>query len=152
MDVMCGLNGEIDQALCVEAVRLLGLCERRLFPKLLQPPDACQKTLSVKVRLSLSLCLPSSLPLCLFLLCLLFLSFLIWDFQLISIKFPHCILIWPGSAHFDWKKSDPWQERVKECFKGDDGWDVMSVYEEDFTWISWCCSVIFQDCPVTLAN
>lgn len=61
MDVMWGLNGEIDQALCVEAVRLLGLCERRLFPKLLQPPDACQKTLSVKVRLSLSASLPPSL-------------------------------------------------------------------------------------------
>lgn len=64
MDVMWGLNGEIDQELCVEAVRLLGLCERRLFPKLLQPPDACQKTLSVKVRLCLSL--PPSLPLSLF--------------------------------------------------------------------------------------
>lgn len=131
MDVMCGLNGEIDQALCVEAVRLLGLCERRLFPKLLQPPDACQKTLSVKVRLSLSL------PLCLFLLCLLFSSGLI--------KFPRYSLICPGTAHLDWKKSDPWQERVKECFIGDDGWDVMSVYEEDFTWIlissCWCCSV-----------
>lgn len=104
MDVMWGLNGEIDQALCVEAVRLLGLCERRLFPKLLQPPDACQKTLSVKVRLCLSL--PPSLPLslCLLLFCLLFLSFLLWSCQAISIKFPHCSLFWPGSALLDRKK------------------------------------------------
>lgn len=84
MDVMWGLNGEIDQTLCVEAVRLLGLCERRLFPKLLQPPDACQKTLSVKVRLALSLSLP--LPPSLFVYSS---SFLLCSCQATNMKFPY---------------------------------------------------------------